>query len=250
MTTLVGPARLGRPCVAIVQRGNTEAVRYLRESFDSRDVVEVRWDGRTTDRRRVGQGVLPERRGRERRRRPPPTWSTRGFVLVPVNGAKATASVEEPVVMVTVAADYMQAASASVAVAAPAGSVRVMAPPAPGPAPAVEARPAARASATPAELARLGQVVVLVRTGTVVLPSFHDPIEGGWRCGRCDAVMAAGRGGGPLLHAGEACTACQAEVVRVVQRPWQHVNWLRLAIVAGVVYLTARAVWPLVSLML
>jgi hypothetical protein len=250
MATLVGPARLGRPCLAIVQRGNTEAVKYLRESFDSRDVVEVRWDGRTADRRRVGQGVLPERRRRERRRRPPPTWTTRGFVLVPVNGHKAAATVEEPVVMVTVAADYMQTTTPSVAVTAPAGSVRVKVPLAPGPAPAAEVPPAERASATPAELARLGQVVVLVRAGTVILPSFHDPVEGGWRCGRCDAVMAARNPGSSLVRAGEACTACQAEVVRVVQRPWQHVNWLRLAIVVGVVYLTVRAVWPLVSLML
>lgn len=236
--------------MAIVQRGNTEAVKYLRESFDSRDVVEVRWDDRATDRRRVGQGVLPERRRRERRRRPPPTWTTRGFVLVPVNGHKAAAPVEEPVVMVTVTADYMQTATAPVAVTAPAGGARVKVPPAPGAATPDEAQPAARVAATPAELARLGQVVVLVRAGTVILPSFHDPIEGGWRCGRCDAVMAARRPGSPLVHAGETCTACQAEVVRVVQRPWQHVNWLRLALVAGVVYLTVRAVWPLVSLML
>jgi hypothetical protein len=72
------------PYLAIVDRGKLEVFHILERHFASEsDVVQVIWDRRHGERRAVRAPHAPERRQGERRREPPATWSTMGFVLVP-----------------------------------------------------------------------------------------------------------------------------------------------------------------------
>ncbi len=72
--------------LAIVARGRAGVYEMLKEQFEppSRPDTRVRvlWDRRQGDRRGGPVPVVPDRRQRERRRRPPETWGVLGFMLV------------------------------------------------------------------------------------------------------------------------------------------------------------------------
>jgi hypothetical protein len=53
----------------IVARDRADLYRYLSQTFADAENVEVIWDRRAEERRRISAGVGPERRRRERRTR-------------------------------------------------------------------------------------------------------------------------------------------------------------------------------------
>jgi hypothetical protein len=70
--------------VVIVRRGETELFNTLQREFGEVPQVQVIWDRRTRDRRAARPGARGiERRGRDRRSRPPAIWQIQGYLLVP-----------------------------------------------------------------------------------------------------------------------------------------------------------------------
>jgi hypothetical protein len=53
----------------IVARDRADLYRYLSQTFADAENVEVIWDRRQGERRRVANGAMPDRRRRERRNR-------------------------------------------------------------------------------------------------------------------------------------------------------------------------------------
>jgi hypothetical protein len=51
----------------IVARERADLYRYLSQTFADAQIVEVIWDRRAEERRRMSGGVVPERRRHERR---------------------------------------------------------------------------------------------------------------------------------------------------------------------------------------
>ena len=64
----------------VVQRGDHERYRFLSSTFRDRP-VEVVWDRRTGDRRRVSDDPAFERRAGDRRTRLPASWDALGFLV-------------------------------------------------------------------------------------------------------------------------------------------------------------------------
>ena len=69
--------------VVVVRRGETELFKTLQREFGEVPRVDVIWDRRSRERRggRV-QARGAERRGRDRRSRPPANWEIQGYLLV------------------------------------------------------------------------------------------------------------------------------------------------------------------------
>jgi Cu/Ag efflux protein CusF len=77
------------PYLFIVQREQLDIFRSLKERLHAPDIAEVIWDRRTRHRRARTEPVTTDRRRRERRLPPAPTWRAFGFVMVrrrPVRG--------------------------------------------------------------------------------------------------------------------------------------------------------------------
>jgi hypothetical protein len=55
--------------IFIVARDRADLYRYLSQTFSDAENVEVIWDRRADERRRLSTGLAPERRRRERRAR-------------------------------------------------------------------------------------------------------------------------------------------------------------------------------------
>jgi hypothetical protein len=55
--------------IFIVARDRADLYRYLSQTFSDAENVEVIWDRRADERRRLSAGSAPERRRRERRAR-------------------------------------------------------------------------------------------------------------------------------------------------------------------------------------
>jgi hypothetical protein len=74
------------PHLIIVRRGRAGAYETLKTEFehDATTGVRVTWDRRQGERRETIETVDRERRHRERRGRPPPTWTSLGIVVVAV----------------------------------------------------------------------------------------------------------------------------------------------------------------------
>lgn len=53
----------------IVARDRADLYRYLSQTFAAAENVEVIWDRREGERRRIANGVVPERRRQDRRQR-------------------------------------------------------------------------------------------------------------------------------------------------------------------------------------
>lgn len=53
----------------IVARDRADLYRYLSQTFADAENVEVIWDRRGGERRRIANGVVPERRRQDRRQR-------------------------------------------------------------------------------------------------------------------------------------------------------------------------------------
>jgi hypothetical protein len=69
----------------IVQRSRLGVYETLKTRFEpdgGAALVQIRWDRRVGERWTPWQAMVPERRQRERRRAPPPTWETLGVVYV------------------------------------------------------------------------------------------------------------------------------------------------------------------------
>ncbi len=77
--------------LAIVAREHASVYETLKETFEapSRPDTRVRvlWDRREADRRQHRAPVTAELRQQERRRRPPETWATLGFMFVAEEGS-------------------------------------------------------------------------------------------------------------------------------------------------------------------
>lgn len=72
------------PLVFVVRRGALERFRLLEASFAPED-AQVIWDRRVAERRApasAGITLAPDRRRRDRRGAPPPSWMTLDFVTV------------------------------------------------------------------------------------------------------------------------------------------------------------------------
>jgi len=64
----------------IVRRGDIERYEVLYKAFNAR--CPVSWDRRRLERRKDGHPAPgDERRARERRGQPPPSWTVLGFVV-------------------------------------------------------------------------------------------------------------------------------------------------------------------------
>ncbi len=64
----------------IVQRGDTERFRFLCSTFKHKP-VEVLWDRRTAERRKVADTPATDRRKVDRRSPPPSSWNNLGFLV-------------------------------------------------------------------------------------------------------------------------------------------------------------------------
>src|SRR5207245_10847160 len=71
------------PCYAIVHRDHTEIFRTLKADREEPEVVEVIWDGRHGERRRLARAHDAERRRRDRRGPLPETLLSGGVVVGP-----------------------------------------------------------------------------------------------------------------------------------------------------------------------
>ena len=71
------------PCYAIVHRDHTEIFRTLKADLEEPEVVEVIWDRRHGERRRLARAHDAERRQRDRRGPLPEMWFSFGFVVAP-----------------------------------------------------------------------------------------------------------------------------------------------------------------------
>jgi hypothetical protein len=89
-------------------------------------------------------------------------------------------------------------------------------------------------------------MVALVEVPGALLPAFYDPADGGWRCPRCEEVLAAFRRDGDLPRTGDRCLRCQSHVRHVLRWRWQRVNWLGMTGVAAVALLAVQVVGPLI----
>lgn len=206
----------GGPCLVIVRAADDEALRYALERFAKRDDVEVRRDARVQSRRATRQMVMPERRRRERRRSMAETWSSLGFVIVPLSDRHRTPRGAAPRGL---------APSVTHAGAGSAGPFERR----PVETPVARALPALGAAAGVSAVDRSSSpVVALVKAEQLVYPSYFVPSIGGWRCGRCEGVLVALGPLGEGPREGASCATCRAEVVRVLRWRWQQVNWLAI----------------------
>lgn len=74
----------------VVRRERPDVFRQFQgQAAAQPGLLEVRWNRRRKDRRRLARPVRLERRRRERRHRPPDTWNTPGFIVVPQPGLRA-----------------------------------------------------------------------------------------------------------------------------------------------------------------
>jgi hypothetical protein len=66
----------------VVRRGDDDRYRFLSDAFRDRP-VEVLWDRRRNDRRRIGDSdsAGSDRRLGDRRQEPPLTWDNLGFLV-------------------------------------------------------------------------------------------------------------------------------------------------------------------------
>ncbi len=79
------PPLSATPCLVVVRHGD-------RDLYDSliaiaRDSVAVIWDRRTTQRRTTERATENERRRQDRRQSLPAAWTSRGFLVVPIEAA-------------------------------------------------------------------------------------------------------------------------------------------------------------------
>jgi hypothetical protein len=76
------PPRPVSPCLVVVRHGD----RDLYESLIAiaRDSVVVIWDRRTSQRRTADRLTTNDRRRQDRRQPPPAAWTSRGFLVVPI----------------------------------------------------------------------------------------------------------------------------------------------------------------------
>jgi hypothetical protein len=75
------PVRPALPCLVIVRHGERDLYEQL--TAIARDTVIMVWDRRQSQRRTSDRPAAVERRRRDRRQPPRPTWATLGFLLVP-----------------------------------------------------------------------------------------------------------------------------------------------------------------------
>lgn len=206
----------GGPYLVIVRAGDDEAFRYAQERFAKRDLVEVRRDARAQSRRTTRQMVMPERRRRERRRPMAETWSSLGFVIVPLSDRQRSPRGSAARGL----APSVTHAGAGSAVPLERWPVET---------PVARALPAMRSAAGVSAVDRSSSAVVaLVKADRLVYPSYFAPSIGGWRCGRCEDVLVALGPLGEGPREGTSCPTCRAEVVRVLRWRWQQVNWLAI----------------------
>jgi len=71
------------PCYAIVHRDHVEIFQTLKADLEEPDVVEVIWDRRLGERRRLARTQDAERRRGDRRGPLPEMWFSFGFVVAP-----------------------------------------------------------------------------------------------------------------------------------------------------------------------
>jgi hypothetical protein len=64
----------------IVRRGAAERFRLLSDAF-AREPVQILWDRRAGERRRLPRPVAAERRARARRGAPAPSWDALDFAI-------------------------------------------------------------------------------------------------------------------------------------------------------------------------
>ncbi len=71
------------PMLYVLRRGDTDRFRTFQERLEQPGLARVMWDRRIGERRTLHKGVMPERRGGDRRGPLLSTWATFGFVAVP-----------------------------------------------------------------------------------------------------------------------------------------------------------------------
>ena len=97
---MIGPVPTSPPdYVAVIRRGRGDLFAALCLAEPGVDVV---WDRRRMDRRCRVERVLGERRARERRGAPPPSWGWPGLVILetPTDGAGLPAEVHKRILLV------------------------------------------------------------------------------------------------------------------------------------------------------
>jgi hypothetical protein len=75
--------------IAVVRPGHREIYEFLRH-FEAANYTELVWDRRVADRRGAAGTATPNRRAKERRGLPSPTWDGLGFVLAPRRAGEST----------------------------------------------------------------------------------------------------------------------------------------------------------------
>ena len=73
---------------AVVRRWDHAVYQIVRNQFPAAQVI---WDRRQGERRRTPQPTETEQRKDDRRRSPPSSWRTMGFVVVPGSGQRPPA---------------------------------------------------------------------------------------------------------------------------------------------------------------
>jgi hypothetical protein len=76
------PLRSASPCLVVVRQGDRDLYDSL--TAIARDSVAVVWDRRTRERRTADRATANDRRRQDRRQPPSPSWTSRGFLVVPI----------------------------------------------------------------------------------------------------------------------------------------------------------------------
>jgi hypothetical protein len=74
--------RAGSACLVVVRQGDRDLYESLLAI--ARDTVAVIWDRRTKERRTTDRVTVDDRRRQDRRQLPPTTWTSGGFLVVPI----------------------------------------------------------------------------------------------------------------------------------------------------------------------
>jgi hypothetical protein len=82
-----GPLPLGAPCLVVVRRGERDLFEQL--TAIARANITVLWDRRLAERRTMARPATVDRRQQDRRRGSSTTWTTLGFVVIPLEDASA-----------------------------------------------------------------------------------------------------------------------------------------------------------------
>ena len=76
------PLRAGSACFVVVRQCDRDLYESLLAIV--RDTVKVIWDRRTNQRRTTDHVTANDRRRQDRRQPPPATWTSGGFLVVPI----------------------------------------------------------------------------------------------------------------------------------------------------------------------